>query len=101
AGCRGAPAREVIDAFWRWRSGLAFAVIARRGGVVSEDIVVPIDRVEEAIAETAGIGARHDLIPLAFGHAGDGNLHSSFLVDPEQPDELARAELAVEDLFDL
>ncbi len=93
--------REAIADLWRWRSGLAFAVIARRGGVVSEDIVVPTDRVAEAIEQTAEIGRRHDLIALCFGHAGDGNLHSSFLVDPAISDELVRAEAAAEDLFDL
>jgi len=93
--------REGVEAFWRWRSGLAFAVLARRGGVVAEDIVVPLDRVEEAMDETLAIGRRHDLVGLSFGHAGDGNLHSAFLVSPEEPDELHRAELAVDDLFDL
>jgi FAD/FMN-containing dehydrogenase len=93
--------REGIDAFWRWRSGLAFSVIARRGGVVAEDIVVPLDRVEEAMDGTVEIGRRHDLIGLSFGHAGDGNLHSAFLVSPEIPEELERAEHAVEELFDL
>jgi glycolate oxidase subunit GlcD len=97
-----APAdREAVDAFWRWRSGLAFAVLARRGGVVAEDIVVPLDRVEEAMDETLAIGRRHDLVGLSFGHAGDGNLHSAFLVAPEDPDELRRAALAVEELFDV
>lgn len=93
--------REGIEAFWRWRSGLAFSVIARRGGVVAEDIVVPLDRVEEAMDGTVEIGRRHDLIGLSFGHAGDGNLHSAFLVSPELPEELERAERAVEELFDL
>jgi glycolate oxidase subunit GlcD len=93
--------REGVDVFWRWRSGLAFAVLARRGGVVAEDIVVPLDRVEEAMDETLAIGRRHDLVGLSFGHAGDGNLHSAFLVAPEDPDELRRAALAVEELFDV
>ncbi len=93
--------REGVDAFWRWRSGLAFAVLARRGGVVAEDIVVPLDRVEEAMDETLAIGRRHELIGLSFGHAGDGNLHSAFLVAPDEPDELRRAGLAVEELFDV
>jgi glycolate dehydrogenase FAD-linked subunit len=93
--------REGVEALWRWRSGLAFAVLARRGGVVAEDIVVPLDRVEEAMDETLAIGRRHDLIGISFGHAGDGNLHSAFLVSPEEPDELHRAELAVDDLFEL
>jgi len=90
-----------IDAFWRWRSGLAFAVLARRGGVVAEDIVVPLDRVEEAMVATVEIGRRHGLVGLSFGHAGDGNLHSSFLVAPDDPDELRRVALAVEELFEL
>jgi glycolate oxidase subunit GlcD len=93
--------RGDIDAFWRWRSGLAFAVLARRGGVVAEDIVVPLDRVEEAMDETVAIGRRHDLLGISFGHAGDGNLHSAFLVLPGDPEELRRAALAVEELFDL
>jgi FAD/FMN-containing dehydrogenase len=69
--------------------------------VVAEDIVVPLDRVEEAMEETVQIGHRHGLVGLSFGHAGDGNLHSGFLVSPDEPDELRRVELAVEDLLEL
>ena len=59
---------------------------AERGGKVSEDIVVPLDRLAEAIEETLAIGARHGLVALSWGHAGDGNLHSTFLVDPADAD---------------
>jgi glycolate oxidase subunit GlcD len=93
--------RAGLEALWRWRGGLAFAVIARRGGVVSEDVVVPLDRLAEAIEGTVELGRRHDLLALSFGHAGDGNLHSTFLIEPDDPDELARALAACEDLFDL
>jgi glycolate oxidase subunit GlcD len=97
-----APAtREEIDALWRWRGGLTFAVLARRGLALSEDIVVPLERLEEAVEKTAEIGRRHDLIGLSFGHAGDGNLHSTFLFSPESDDERARAWRACEDLVDL
>jgi glycolate oxidase subunit GlcD len=93
--------REAIAALWRWRAGLAFAIIARRGGVVADDIVVPLDRVADAMQETIAIGRRHDLIALCFGHAGDGNLHSAFLVSPDEPDELRRAGLARDELLEL
>jgi glycolate dehydrogenase FAD-linked subunit len=97
-----APAdREAIEALWRWRGGLTFAVLARRGLALSEDIVVPVDRLAEAIEETAAIGRRHDLIGLSFGHAGDGNLHSTFLFSPEISEERARAWEACEELVDL
>jgi glycolate oxidase subunit GlcD len=97
-----APAdREGIEALWRWRSGLTFAVLARRGLALSEDIVVPLELLAEAIEETAAIGRRHDLIGLAFGHSGDGNLHSTFLFSPESAEERARAWAACEELVDL
>jgi FAD/FMN-containing dehydrogenase len=68
---------------------------------VSEDIVVPLDRLAEAIEETLAIGARHRLPACSFGHAGDGNLHSTFLVAPDDDDALAQAAAAAEELFAL
>lgn len=90
-----------INALWRWRDGASLAVTAQRGGKVSEDIVVPIDRLQEAIDATVEIGRRHDLEACSWGHAGDGNLHSTFMIDLEDPAELERAEHAAEDLFAL
>jgi glycolate dehydrogenase FAD-linked subunit len=93
--------RAEVEALWRWRDGASVAVSARRGGKVSEDIVVPLERLHEAVAETLEIGRRHGLEACSWGHAGDGNLHSTFLVDPHDADELARAERAAEELFEL
>ncbi len=86
---------------WRWRDGVSIAVSARRGGKVSEDIVVPLDRLAEAVEETLAIGRRHGLQACSWGHAGDGNLHSTFLVSPGDEEELARADRAAEELFAL
>ena len=47
------------------------------------------------------IGARHDLEACSWGHAGDGNLHSTFLVDPDDTAGLERARGAAEELFEL
>jgi FAD/FMN-containing dehydrogenase len=94
-----APGRAT-DELWRWRDGVSIAVTAQRGGKVSEDIVVPIDRLAEAITETLEIGVRHDLDTASWGHAGDGNLHSTFLISPEG-EEVERAKLAMVELFEL
>ncbi|MDQ6805557.1 MAG: FAD-binding protein [Actinomycetota bacterium] len=93
-------AREVA-ALWRWRAGTSPGVTAQRGGKVSEDIVVPVERLLEAIEATVEIGRRHDLSACSWGHAGEGNLHSTFLISTEDPDELERAERAAEELFAL
>lgn len=86
---------------WNWRDSVSLAVAAREGGKVSEDIVVPLDRLEEAIEETKRIGVEHGLPACSWGHAGDGNLHSSFLVDLSDSEALERAETAARELFEL
>jgi glycolate oxidase subunit GlcD len=86
---------------WRWRDGVGIAVAAVQGGKLSEDIGVPLDRLAEGIAGTVEIGLRHGLDACSWGHAGDGNLHSTFLLTPGDGAQLARAEQATEELFDL
>ena len=86
---------------WRWRGGVAFAILAQRGGAFSEDIAVPLDRLRDVARETHLIGARHDVPALSFGHAGDGNIHATFLFSPDREGEEQRADDACHELFDL
>ena len=44
---------------------------------------------------------RHDLPACSWGHAGDGNLHSTFMLDLEDEAETERAEAAVQELYAL
>jgi len=97
---RPADPRDVT-ALWRWRDGVSIAVTARLGGKVSEDVVVPLDRLREAIEGTVEIGARHGLEACSWGHAGDGNLHSTFMLAREDVGALERAEAAADELFAL
>jgi FAD/FMN-containing dehydrogenase len=89
-----------VAALWRWREGVSLAVAAVHGGKVSEDVVVPVDRLEEAIEGVAAIGRAHGLDACSWGHAGDGNLHATLMV-PKEPEALERAEAACEDFFAL
>ena len=88
-------------ALWRWRDGVSIAVTAQRGGKISEDIVVPIDRLADAVNGTLEIAARHGLPACSWGHAGDGNLHSTFMVDALDEAELVQAQEAAYELFRL
>lgn len=92
---------EEVARLWRWRDGVSHAVTAQRGGKVSEDIVVPLDRLGEALARTEEIAAAHGLESCSWGHAGDGNLHATFLVDRADDGELERAAAAAQELFAL
>ena len=93
-------AGEVAE-LWRWRGGVAFAILAQRGGAYSEDIAVPLDRLRDVAVETVEIGARHGVPALSFGHAGDGNIHSTFLFEPGDEDQEQRADAACHELFEL
>jgi glycolate oxidase subunit GlcD len=93
--------RGEIEALWRWRSGVSIAVTALHGGKASEDIAVPVEHLGEAIRATLEIGARHGLETCSWGHAGDGNLHSTFMLDASDPAALERAEAAASELFDM
>jgi FAD/FMN-containing dehydrogenase len=90
-----------VTELWRWRGGAAFAILAQRGGAYSEDIAVPLDRLRDVARETLAIGERHDVPALSFGHAGDGNIHSTFLFSPDNLDEEQRADDACHELFAL
>jgi glycolate oxidase subunit GlcD len=93
--------RDDVTALWRWRAGGGFAIVAQKGGAYSEDIAVPLEYLREVASETLAIAERHDVIGLSFGHAGDGNIHSTFLFSPEDPAEAQRADDACRELFDL
>jgi FAD/FMN-containing dehydrogenase len=94
-------APQEIAALWRWRDGLALVVDAQRGGKASEDIAVPLDRLGEAIVESLEVGRRLGVPACSWGHAGDGNLHTVFLLAGDDEAELALAPQLAEGLFEL
>lgn len=90
-----------IAALWRWRDGLALVVDAQRGGKASEDIAVPLDRLGEGIQESLEVGRRLGVPACSWGHAGDGNLHTTFLLAAGDERELALAPQLSAALFEL
>ncbi len=88
-----------VTALWRWRDGVSGVVTSLRGGKVSEDVVVPVERLGDAVEATRQIGREHGLEAMSWGHAGDGNLHSTFLLDRTDAAQLERAHAAIDELF--
>lgn len=84
-----------------WRDRVPGAVCAIRGGKVSEDIVVPVERLAEVLERFQEIAERHALRSCAWGHGADGNVHANLLLDPHSELERAAAGAAVEELFAL
>ncbi|PPR10205.1 MAG: putative FAD-linked oxidoreductase [Alphaproteobacteria bacterium MarineAlpha11_Bin1] len=55
------------------------------------DVCVPISRLAECIAETRRDIEESGLLAPIVGHVGDGNFHVDMVLDPDDPDEVARA----------
>jgi glycolate oxidase len=75
------------DRLWAARRMLSKATRRLARHKLSEDVVVPRSRVADLLARTDDIGAATSVRHLAYGHAGDGNLHVNFLWndDSERP----------------
>ena len=79
---------------WRARHDAAYANKALRAGaqLLATDVCVPISRLAECITETRKDLAGSFLPAPIVGHAGDGNFHISFVLNPNDPKEIAEAE---------
>jgi glycolate oxidase len=67
--------------------------------LILEDATVPRSRSAEMVQRIQEIAARHELTIGTFGHAGDGNLHPTVVLDPADEDALHRAHRAFEEIF--
>jgi FAD/FMN-containing dehydrogenase len=88
-------------ALWRWRDGANPAVTAARGAKVSEDVVFPLERLQEGLERFERIAGAHALRSCAWGHGGEGNVHATVLVDPSSEPDLDAAEAVGDELFAL
>ena len=93
-------AQDAQEADWlRQGRRLAFRALEHKGVARMEDVGVPRSRVPEMLVAIEGIAVRNRIGVGTFGHAGDGNLHPTFILDRDEGDaavvrlDAARAEL--------
>ena len=85
---------EERNHLWTARHDVTYANKALRPGceIWATDVCVPISRLAECILETKKDLKEGFLIAPLVGHVGDGNFHLGFLIDRNNPAELAEAE---------
>lgn len=67
---------------WRVRRNIAESYAQISPDQANEDLVVPPARIPELIAGMEEIATRHAILIPAYGHAGDGNIHTRIVRDP-------------------
>ncbi|CAN5488438.1 FAD-linked oxidase C-terminal domain-containing protein [soil metagenome] len=96
-----AKSKEEEDKLWDVRRAISPSLMKYGTLKINEDVVVPRSRVPELVAGVEQIGKKHNTFVANFGHAGDGNIHVNFVVDRENPEEIARARECVSETFQL
>lgn len=96
-----APDEASREALWAARKTLSPALRTIARGKINEDVVVPVSRIPALVAGVEALAIEFDLTIVAFGHAGNGNLHVNILYDPEDEAQSLRARTALPRLFAL
>ncbi|PXY19440.1 FAD-binding oxidoreductase [Prauserella muralis] len=74
--------------------------LSRLGALtILEDATVPRPRLADMVARIDEIADRHGLHIATFGHAGDGNLHPTCVLDPGEHGAADRAHKAFAEIF--
>ena len=94
---RRAKDRSEQALLWKLRKAISPALYAIKPVKINEDIVVPVDRIGAMLGAIDAAAARHGLLIVNFGHAGDGNIHTNIMIEER---ERAAAELAVREILE-
>jgi glycolate oxidase len=104
--CLAAGATSVLisadaqEADWlRQARRAAHGSLERAGAARMDDVGVPRSRVPEMLDRIAEIARRHELPVGVFGHAGDGNLHPTYVLDREDPSAEQRIDSARDEIY--
>ena len=103
--CTASSALDVLVAqdaaqrerLWAARREMSHAVRRLAKNKLSEDVVVPRQKIGALLARVREFCERERVLHLTYGHAGDGNLHVNFLWN--EPSEIPAVERAIEALF--
>ncbi|MEM7238394.1 MAG: FAD-linked oxidase C-terminal domain-containing protein [Pseudomonadota bacterium] len=94
-GFEWATRQEDRTRLWAARHNFYYAIKAMYPGRTgyNTDACVPISRLADCIMESWEDLADNSLSSVLVGHAGDGNFHLTYMVDPENPAEIDAAKL--------
>jgi len=97
---RQAHTEQEVDALWKARRSISPATFQLKPHKISEDVVVPRNKIPKLVEFTENLARELGLTILTFGHAGDGNIHVNIMIDKDDPAESAKGQTARRQLFE-
>jgi D-lactate dehydrogenase (cytochrome) len=87
---------------WEARHNLAYAYVHGNPGrkLMVTDVCVPISELSGAVQHARKRLEELELIGGILGHVGDGNYHTSLMIDLNDPEEVKRAEIYNEQIVE-
>lgn len=90
---------EERDLIWFARRNALPSLAQVKPALILEDATVPRSKIPDIIKEVRRIAEKYALVIGTYGHAGDGNLHPTIVIDPQNEDEVQRMHKAVDEIF--
>lgn len=84
---------------WTARRAALPALAKLRPTTFVEDATVPRSAIPEMIRYIGETAKKHQVLIGTFGHAGDGNLHPTFVCDLRDEEEMRRVYQAMDEIF--
>ncbi len=94
-----AESDEEKEEIWALRRAISPSLLHIAPTKINEDVVVPIDRMAEALKAFREIGKAYGVPVVCFGHAGDGNIHVNVMTDEQDERLFEQAKKAVKEIF--
>ncbi len=94
-----ASSESEANMLWEARRNISPSLYKLRPHKVSEDVVVPRNKMPEIAHYLAHLSKAYNLPIPVFGHAGDGNLHVNIMLDKDDPQEASTAHEIVTRVF--
>jgi glycolate oxidase len=93
-------AQDAQEADWlRQARRAAHSSLERAGVARMDDVGVPRSRIPDMLEAIERISTAHALRVGVFGHAGDGNLHPTYIVDRDDPAAEAQIDAARAEIY--
>ncbi|HET6513616.1 MAG TPA: FAD-linked oxidase C-terminal domain-containing protein [Thermodesulfovibrionales bacterium] len=92
---------DARERLWECRRSVSPALYHLSPAKISEDIVVPRNRIPQALKSLKLLSEDSGIKIVTFGHAGDGNIHVNLMIDRSKEEEYRKAESLIKEIFRL
>lgn len=80
---------------------MAIPAVEKKGALLLEDVGVPLPRLGDLVTGIEAIATEREVTIAVIAHAGDGNTHPLLVLDPQDPAQQERAQIAYGEVMDL